>query len=156
VARDAEAHRISATFDPTPENVMRAVLTVNRAAKRRRDAAASSYEKGLHGFAGMHKIEKERCYRLKDIGIAWLASRGHLTAAYLNGHLVLWVGGDYSFHSTLLPRGAELPEMETEEVRIEAKPASAREMRIVDAVALLDKLNNVVGNYDRCQPKWMR
>jgi hypothetical protein len=104
----------------------------------------------------VHKIKKENYYRLKDVGIAWLASRGHLTAAYLNGHLVVWIGAGYSFHSTLMPHGAELPEAGTEAVRMDANPASAREMRIIDAVALLDKLISVVGNYDRRQPKWMR
>jgi hypothetical protein len=55
-------------------------LDVNRPAKRRRDAAEAAYEKGLHGFAGTHKIEKESYYRLKDVGVEWLASRGHLAA----------------------------------------------------------------------------
>jgi hypothetical protein len=91
---------------------------------------------------------------LKDRGIAWIAHHGHLTAAYRHGQLVVWVGGGFSFHSTLAPRDAALPETNVELVRMEAKPAGSREMRLVDAVALLEGLASVVTNYDQAQPTW--
>jgi hypothetical protein len=143
-------------LEKTPENIMLAIWSVNRAAKRRRDAAEASYEKDLHGFAGAHKGAKDRYYRLKDIGIAWLAHHGHLAAAYRHGQLVVWVGDGYSFHSTLIPRGAELAKAGDNVVRMEAKPAGSRELRLVDAQALLGSLASVVTNYDRIIPPWMR
>jgi hypothetical protein len=141
-------------LDKTPANILMAIWSVNRAAKRRRDAAESSYHSDLHGFAGAHKEAKARYYRLKDRGIAWLAHHGHLTAAYRHSQLVVWLGGGFSFHSTLAPRDAALPETSAELVRMEAKPAGSREMRLVDAVALLEGLASVVTNYDQAQPAW--
>ena len=95
--------------EQTPDNVLLAIWSVSRAAKRRRDAAEATYEGELHGFVGAHQEAKGRCYRLNDTGIAWLAHNGHLAAAYRHGHLVIRVGGGY-VHSTLIPHGAELTE----------------------------------------------
>jgi hypothetical protein len=143
-------------LEQTPDNILLAIWSVNRAAKRRRDAAESFYEKDLHGFAGAHKKAKDRYYRLKDIGIAWLAHDGHLAAAYRHGQLVVWVGGGYSFHSTLIPHGAELAEAGDNLVRMEAKPAGSKELRLVDAENLLGSLVSVVTNYARITTPWVR
>ena len=79
-------------IERTPENILLAIWSVNRAAKRRLDAAEASYSGGLHGFAGHHKSEKDQYYRLKDRGTAWLAHYGHMVAAYRHGQLVVWTG----------------------------------------------------------------
>jgi len=46
---------IAQPLDQTSANVLRAIWTINRAAKRRRDAAEYSYDREMHGFAGHHK-----------------------------------------------------------------------------------------------------
>lgn len=132
----------------TPENIAAAVFAVNRAAKRRRDAAASAYDAGTHGFAKQHSKEKSALYEQKDRGIAWLASEGHLQPAKIHGSLVVWGGLGYSFHSRLKPRGVEL-ERDAENVfRAEAKPAASSHMRIVDAKALLAGLDDRTSRFD--------
>jgi len=50
----------------TPENIGAALYEINKAAKRRRDAAQRAYDKGAHGLAGNHRQEKKRLYDLKD------------------------------------------------------------------------------------------
>jgi hypothetical protein len=140
---------IPAEIEPTAENVLRAVWSVNRAAKRRRDAAQSSYQQAMHGFAGRHREQKEEYYRLKDRGIAWLAHKGHVAPTHRHGQLVVWEGLGYSFHSTLAPQEGPLPETGEGAAFIEARPRSAKEMRLVDAVALLSGLNSLVSNYRR-------
>jgi hypothetical protein len=140
---------VPTALDKTPENVLLAVWSVNRASKRRRDAAESAYGNDLHGFAKAHKGSKEHYYDITDRGIAWLAHHGHLSAAYRHGQLVVWVGGGYSFHSTLSPHGAELAAAGDGWVRLEAKPRGLKELRLVDAMALLGSLPSVVANYNR-------
>lgn len=141
---------IPATIEITPENVLRAVWSVNRAAKRRRDAASASYENAMHGFAGHHRREKEGYYRQKDTGIMWLAAAGHVTATHRHGGLVVWEGGGFSFHSTVAPLDADaLPDNGSEPIRIEARPRGSREMRLVDATALIARLTVDMAQFAR-------
>lgn len=109
--------------EQTPDNILLAIWSMNRAVKRRRDAAEATYEGELRGFAGAHQEAKDRCYRLKDIGIAWLAHNGHLATAYRPEQLVVRVGDGY-IHSTLIPHGAELTEAGDNLVRMEASGAA--------------------------------
>lgn len=53
-------------FPITVENIGLALYTINKAAKRRRDAAEGAYEFGHHGVAHTQKDKKERLYQLKD------------------------------------------------------------------------------------------
>lgn len=108
------------------------------------------YHADMHGFAGHHRETKERYYNLKDRGIAWLAERGHFTAVYRHGGLVVWTGLGFSLHSTLMPRGGALETRGEVTVFQEAKPRSAREMRLIDAEALLDQLGVRLSEFDRC------
>lgn len=110
--------------EQTPHNILLAIWSMNRAVKRRRDAAEATYEGELCGFAGAHQEAKDRCYRLKDIGIAWLAHNAHLAAAYRLEQLVVRVGGGY-IHSTPVLHGAELTEAGDNLVRMKA-PGAAR------------------------------
>jgi hypothetical protein len=57
---------IPKVFPPSIENIGAALYEVNKAAKRRRDAASSCYESGVHGFAAHQKSVKESHYALKD------------------------------------------------------------------------------------------
>jgi len=142
--RKIVAEKIAAT----PENIAAAVFAVNRAAKRRRDAASNAYETQSHGFARLHSAEKKKLYQMKDRGIAWLASEGHLLAEKIHGSLVVWAGLDYRFHSQLKPRGIELARDADGVFRAEAKPAKASHMRIIDAKTLLAMLENRTNRFD--------
>jgi hypothetical protein len=142
--RKIVAEKIAAT----PENIAAAVFAVNRAAKRRRDAASNAYEAQSHGFARLHSAEKKKLYQMKDRGIAWLASEGHLQAEKIHGSLVVWAGLEYRFHSQLKPRGIELARDADAVFRAEAKPAKSSHMRIIDAKSLLAMLENRTNRFE--------
>jgi hypothetical protein len=130
----------------TLENVdlLVAIFTVNRAAKRQRDLAQKHYRNGMHGFAGSSRKRKEEYYDLKDRGIMSAHQAGQLSCEYRHGNLFLWRGEGYSFHSTLKPTGLEVLEMALNDGQqhlfIEAKPKGAKEPRIADAVYTLEGL----------------
>lgn len=147
-----------AALPATPENVLLAVWSVNRAAKRRRDAASACYSADAHGLARHHRVSKERYYGLKDSGIAWLAQRGQLTAVHRHGRLVVWEGGGFRFHSTIAPADhASLPNKGDDLFKAEAKPRTSREMRLVDAEALLSALEADMSAFARLQaPRFAR
>jgi hypothetical protein len=127
--------------ESTPENILAAIFAVNRAAKRRRDAASTTYSAELHGFAGFHSAEKRALYELKDKGIAYLASEGALVCIGIHGRLALWKGGGYRFHSTLHP--LPLPEtIEGDLFLAEAKPRARKDPLIKDARLLLESLGD--------------
>lgn len=50
----------------TPDNIGAALFEINKAAKRRRDAASTARRKRRHGAAGAQKAAKEDLYDLKD------------------------------------------------------------------------------------------
>ena len=58
------------TIPPTTIDLLLAVFTVNKSAKRYRNRARSNFSKGQHGFAGHARTTKEHLYALKDKGIA--------------------------------------------------------------------------------------
>jgi hypothetical protein len=135
----------------TPENVARACWTVNRSAKRFRDAAQSTYRSRAHGLASTNKQRKDNLYLLKDRAIAWLATRGHLEFKRTHGGLSLFEGLGYSFHSRLLPPGRSPSDAESEPIKIEAKPKTSAEMRLIDADALIRTLDDHTQEF-RCAP----
>lgn len=134
----------------TPDNVASACWTVNKTAKRYRDAASRQYEQSLHGFAGRSREIKERMYRLKDLAVAWLAHHGHIAAEGIHGGLCLWMGMGYSFHSTLVPDAVELP-AELEPITINASEKCAAEMRLIDAEDLLARLPDHTSEFVRLE-----
>lgn len=150
----AVAKRAAAPPPITTDNVLRACWTVNRAAKRYRDAAASCYGYGCHSFAGSNKSKKENCYDAKDKALRWLISNGHVRSLGLHGVLTVWTGGGYTFHSLLGPEGAaQIPEADAA-VFVEAKPKCAAEMRLIDANALIASLPecDIDDCIERCFP----
>jgi len=50
-------------------DLLAAIFSVNRSAKRFRDAAQSCYDSDMRGLAGRHRQRKEQLYRIKDAGI---------------------------------------------------------------------------------------
>lgn len=127
----------------TVENILKATWTVNRTAKRYRDAAASCYGGGYFGFAASHRERKEAMYRLKDRGIAWLVSKKIIAPDSIHGGLCLWRGGGYSFHSSICPNEAPAQAADVGSFFNDAKPKGADEMKLIDAVDLLERCPDV-------------
>jgi len=107
---------------PQVVDLLAAIFTVNRAAKRCRDAAQSLYQKSargprrwrsspnLHGLAQARREQKETLYELKDCGIA-VAFNGTATGQVVDEFL-----------------------------KVESKPKGRGEMRLKDAMHTLQKL----------------
>jgi hypothetical protein len=88
---------------PKKGDLLAAIFTVNRAAKRQRDLAQKYYLAGQHGLAGASKEKKEKHYCLKDSGIAAAYQTRRLACVNKHANLYLYRGEGYSFHSTLCP-----------------------------------------------------
>lgn len=131
-------------------DLLAAIFTVNRAAKRQRDLAQKYYRSSMHGFAGSAKSKKLKYYSLKDRGIATAYLSGRLSCENKHANLYLYRGEGYSFHSTLCPVGLEVPELPLaggeEHLFIEAKPKGVKEPRLIDALRTLDALSEVDGS----------
>lgn len=127
-------------------DLLAAVFSVNRSAKRYRDAAGSCYSSGTHGLAKAAKLRKELLYRLKDRGIAEAFRQGRIQFVGRNGTLALYQGEGYSFHSRLLPPGQsdELGDTDAP-VFVEAKAKTLKEARLKDAILTLEPLPDPVG-----------
>jgi hypothetical protein len=145
--REAQTRRLRAkqALETVREvDLLAAIFTVNRAAKRQRDAAQKHYQGRRHGFAGSSKQKKQRYYGLKDDGIIAAHQAGRLQCIGQHGGLFLWQGEGYSFHSTVKPAGLELVELPMREgeehLFVESKPKGVREPRIVDALRTLEAL----------------
>jgi hypothetical protein len=134
----------------TPDNVLRATWTVNRSAKRFRNAAQRCYAKDAFEFATVNREKEEKLCDLKDAGIVWLHERKALHPAAIQGGLCVWRGGGFCFHSTLMPRGSGIsPKTKGTCLYIEAKPKLADELRLADAIHLLEQLPKPSAEYER-------
>lgn len=145
VFRKSETLQTRKKSEPTPgknlglERILEAIFAINRAAKRRRDAASSNYEKGNHGFARYQSDEKDSLYTKKEKGILIAISLGLLKFNGLHGNMAVWNGGGYSFHSSLAPKGTTFNEEQDYHIS-EAHPKRTNELRLVDAKATIDAL----------------
>ena len=126
----------------TPQSVADAVWIVNQSAKRYRDAARNCYEVGAFQFATINKAKKEKLYGVKDRGIRWLISEGHLICKAKHGDRYLWSGLGFSFHSSAVPQVMPT-NVSNERVFIEAKLNVKQSIRLKDAVFLIE---NIGGN----------
>jgi len=125
----------------TPEIILAATFTVNRAAKRFRNASKSCYHFRCHGLASANKSTKDLLYDLKDKGIAWAYCNGVIEPEQIHGRLALYRGNGYCFHSTLLPRNHNTLKSDTDgHFFAEAKPRESQEIRLADAKAILGSL----------------
>jgi hypothetical protein len=132
--REAVAHPV------TPQNVLAAMFSVNRSAKRYRDAAQSCYQSGAHGFAKTHRKRKVKLYDLKERGLVHAYRADLVVAVGLHGSLTVYRGEGYCFHSPLRPENVMLERRSEEAVFVESKPRQSSEMRLRDAVATLEQL----------------
>jgi len=64
-----------------PCDLLLALFTLNRRAKRCRDLAPTYYKNGQHGFAGYYRREKETIYAMKGQALHYLVAEGRLTHA---------------------------------------------------------------------------
>jgi hypothetical protein len=126
----------------TWQNILSALFTVNRYAKRCRDAASSYYERRMFGFATTNRERKEMAYLLKDKTLCYALQQGWLVPAGKHGEFTVYRGSGYCFHSLIRP-DAEMPDKlssANEDFMVESKPREATEMRLKDALATLQAL----------------
>jgi hypothetical protein len=120
-------------------DILLAVFTVNRSAKRYRDAASTCYNAGVFDFAGVNSVNKNMLYRLKDRGILWAIANGKLQAQKHTPPLTMYLGEGYCFHTLYYPK--DMPaEITDEPLFVESKPKSKREYKLKDAIATLESL----------------
>jgi hypothetical protein len=129
---------------PAPVDLLAAIFSVNRSAKRHRDAAQTYYRQRMHGFAGRARETKEDLYALKDRGIAQAHNEGRLTYHGRHGGLAIYTGEGYCFHSTLVPEEAvEEPSPANDDqtpIFVEGKPRGSKEARLCDAQFTLARI----------------
>jgi hypothetical protein len=121
-------------------DLLAAIFTVTRSAKRYRNSAQTCYQYGKHGFASNFRKQKEHLYQLKDDGLVAAVRNGRVQAVGTHGRLTVYRGEGYCFHSLLRPKGAVLPEVGNNPLTVEAKPKATDEPRLKDAVYTLEEL----------------
>lgn len=84
--------RVARLLEAVPIDLLAAIFTVTRAAKRYRDAASGCYEVGLHAFARCNRERKEKLYALKDCGIAAATKAGRIATMATAGELTVYCG----------------------------------------------------------------
>jgi hypothetical protein len=149
---DCIAKRKIAAVAPSAIDLLRAIFTVNKAAKRYRDAAQGQYQRSVHGFAQNSRQRKELLYRVKDRGISAAYCQGRLQFVGTHGGLALYRGEGYCFHSCLVPKNAEaLQDQPQERVFIEAAPKEAKEARLKDAMFTLQDVSGKECEFTRLE-----
>lgn len=154
------------TPPPTPRpapaqevDLLAAIFAVNRSAKRYRDAAQSLYSHGKAGQSGwgryrhsrhagsftlssVAKRKKESLYRLKDRGIRAAFHLGRIECQGKHGNVALWRGEGYCLHSCWIDQSKQhlVVPSDPEHIRVEAKPKTTKEVRLMDAQYTLELL----------------
>lgn len=134
---------------PCKVDLLLAIFTINKSAKRFRDAASKHYDCSQHGFAGHARQQKRKLYALKEVGIAKAHRSGRLRFVGIQGSLAVYRGGGYCFHSTLLPEGhLDSFSTETETVRIGSVPKGIGEARLKDAEFTLSEIKRDFSGFE--------
>jgi hypothetical protein len=152
---------------PVEVDLLLATFSVNRAAKRYRDAAQRCYQvgktrvsydfrrrcstPGVFTLARINKQKKQRLYDLKDAGMIEAYANNRIHYEGQHGSLAVYRGEGYVFHSTLVPIGAPVVDLAGSSgfMLVEAKEKSGSEARLIDAEFTLDKLSRVVTGFRR-------
>jgi hypothetical protein len=157
---DCKPKRKASTRPAAEIDILLATFTVNRAAKRYRDAASVHYRDRRRGLSQTSKEKKEWLYELKEAGIAEGYLTERLSFVGIAHGLALYRGECYCFHSCLLPRTAIVEDQGGggERILIEAAQKGAREARLKDAELTLSRLPDPPDEiFDRLpQPKMAR
>lgn len=135
----------------TPETLLAAIFSVNRSAKRYRDAASLCYEACNHLGAAAHSRTKQRLYRLKDAGVVWAVRKGWLTPVAQHKSVTVYRGEGYCFHSVLCPSGWAPTKIINDEPYVEQQARSATEIPLKDAVATLRELPTESNGFERAE-----
>jgi len=139
--RDKWQQRAERKLEPVAVDLLAAMFSVNRSAKRYRDAAQKCYALKKHGFARQGRVTKEELYALKDRGIAEAFRLGRITPVLRKGGLIEYRGEGYCFHSTLLPVAIALAQSTDDTILyVDAKPRGVAEVRLLDAKHTLSAL----------------
>lgn len=121
---------------PVSIDLLTAIFTVNRSAKRYRDAASALHSNSLHPLSGASSKKKKRLYALKDAGIREAYRRKLLWPTAIHGGLAVYRGSGFCFHSSQVPveLQGELPrEADAEVFFRESVPKSSAEAKLKDA-----------------------
>lgn len=130
---------ISPPKDLGDGELLRALWTLNRQAKRYRDRAQDHYERRRYKAATRARISKERVYETKSLVLAVLHSRGCISLAGVTDGdptFAVFKGYGYTFHC---PKGKwHSDQVVAFDGQVEAKPRASCEMRIRDAWATVN------------------
>jgi len=133
-----------AEHPPQVVDLLVALLTLTRTAKRYRDAAQTHYRRAAHGLAGFSRETKERCYDLKDRGLIHAVQSGRIVPVRFRGALTEYVGEGYCFHSYLRPIGIDgVASDDDAPLRVDAKRKGSGEARLKDAMATIQALPQI-------------
>jgi hypothetical protein len=141
---------------PVTVDLLLAVFTVNRTAKRYRDNAQNFYRQKIHGFAKHSKSKKQYLYSLKDKGIRYAYNQGLLEFKGMHGKICVYESlSGYRFHAFSIPENVEPIEINSdldETFKIPKKVKTSNECSLKDAVHTLSGLPDVQGF--KALPKW--
>lgn len=129
--------------EPQLIDLLAAIFTVNRAAKRYRDAAISCYECDEYSLARANKRRKEYLYELKDRGIYQAYADKLVSLVGKHGDFYVYRGNGYVFHSLLRPWKID-DNLPTDDGDIYvARRDKTEKYRLKDAVYTLHQLPNI-------------
>lgn len=135
------------TQSPQLVDLLTAIFTVNRAAKRFRDSASKLWRQDLHALCQIAKQKKIELYKLKNRGIIKALSLGLLSPCAITADLMLELrGGDFCFHfdwvnfPDVLSRDLidVLPKIKS--IAVESKPKGKTEAKLKDAIFTLEQI----------------
>lgn len=131
-------------IEAKPVDVLLAIWTVSRTAKRYRDQKNRSYALGHHGRCAMSKEEEQHLYDLKENGIRYAYSVGRLRYEGIHAGLALYIGEGFSFHSRLMPQGETYID-DGERLQVASKAKTRKEAKLKDAKLTLESLPSIQG-----------
>ena len=135
---------------PALVDLLCAIFTVNRSAKRYRDAASTQYGNAFHSLSRAASNKKKWLYFLKDAGIREACRRGLLRPEAIHSGLAVYRGGGFCFHSAQVPLELKdkLPKEADAEVFFrESVPRSSAEAKLKDAEFTLLKCDGTTDGF---------
>lgn len=135
---------------PTSVDLLWAIFTVNRSAKRYRDAAKRLYNLDRHSLSRIARNKKECLYLLKEAGIREAFRRRLLRPEAIHGGLAVYRGGGFCFHSAQVPLELmdKLPKEADAEVFFrESVPRSSAEAKLKDAEFTLSQCDGTTDGF---------